>query len=175
MIDFSAIPPGIITLAIFLLRVGDMSLDTMRILFVIRSRRIPAWILGFLQSTVWVIAITSVLSNLDNLWNIVAYGSGFATGNVIGMALEEILAIGHSHVRIISSRMGSAIVEALRGAGYAATEVAGRGKDGTVAVISTSVRRRDIAKVQKEISQIDPQAFVTVEDIRPLNRGFWRA
>jgi uncharacterized protein YebE (UPF0316 family) len=175
MIDFSAIPPAIITLTIFLLRVGDMSLDTLRILYVIRSRRGAAWILGFLQSSIWVIAITSVLSNLDNLWNIVAYGAGFATGNVIGMALEEFLAIGHAHLRIISSRMGSAIVEAVRGAGYAATEVAGRGKDGTVTIISSSVRRRDIAKVQKEISQIDPDAFVSVEEIRPLNRGFWRA
>jgi len=175
MIDFSAIPPALITFAIFLLRVGDMSLDTLRILYVIRSRRGAAWILGFLQSSIWVIAITSVLSNLDNLWNIVAYGAGFATGNVIGMALEEFLAIGHAHLRIISSRMGSAIVEALRGAGYAATEVAGRGKDGTVAIISSSVRRRDIAKVQKEISQIDAHAFVSVEEVRPLNRGFWRA
>ena len=128
-----------------------------------------------MQSALWVIAITSVLNNLDNLWNIVAYASGFATGNVVGMIIEERLAIGHSHLRIISSRRGNAIVEAVRAAGYAATEVAGRGKDGTVALISCSVRRRDISRVQKEIYKKDPDAFVTLEEIRPLHRGYWRA
>jgi uncharacterized protein YebE (UPF0316 family) len=175
MIDFSIIPPLLLTAAIFFLRVTDMSLDTLRVLFVIRGRRPLAWILGFMQSALWVIAITSVLNNLENLWNIVAYASGFATGNVVGMIIEERLAIGHSHLRIISSRRGDAIVEAVRAAGYAATEVAGRGKDGTVALISCSVRRRDISRVQKEIYKEDPNAFVTLEEIRPLHRGYWRA
>lgn len=175
MIDFSLIPPLLITVGIFFLRVTDMSLDTLRVLFVIRGRRPLAWILGFMQSALWVIAITSVLNNLDNLWNIVAYASGFASGNVVGMIIEERLAIGYSHLRIISSRRGDAIVEAVRAAGYAATEVAGRGKDGTVALISCSVRRRDISRVQKEIYKKDPDAFVTLEEIRPLHRGYWRA
>lgn len=175
MIDFSIVPPLLITVGIFFLRVTDMSLDTLRVLFVIRGRRPLAWILGFMQSALWVIAITSVLNNLDNLWNIVAYACGFATGNVVGMIIEERLAIGHSHLRIISSRRGNAIVEAVRAAGYAATEVAGRGKDGTVALISCSVRRRDISRVQKEIYKEDPDAFVTLEEIRPLHRGYWRA
>lgn len=175
MIDFSLIPPLLITVGIFLLRVTDMSLDTLRVLFVIRGRRSLAWILGFMQSAFWVIAITSVLSNLDNLWNIVAYASGFATGNVVGMTIEGRLAIGHAQLRIISSRRGKAIVEAIRKAGYAATEVAGRGKDGTVAVINCSIRRRDISKLQKEIYSVDPEVFVTLEEIRPLHRGYWRA
>jgi uncharacterized protein YebE (UPF0316 family) len=175
MIDFSLIPPLLITAGIFLLRVTDMSLDTLRVLFVIRGRRPLAWTLGFMQSALWVIAITTVLSNLDNLWNLAAYASGFATGNVVGMIIEERLAIGHAHIRIISSRRGNAIVEAVREAGYAATEVAGRGKDGTVAVISCSIRRKDISKVQREIYKVDPDVFVTLEEIRPLHRGFWRA
>lgn len=175
MIDFSLIPPLLITVGIFLLRVTDMSLDTLRVLFVIRGRGSLAWILGFMQSALWVIAVTSVLSNLDNLWNIVAYASGFATGNVVGMTIEGRLAIGHAQLRIISSRRGKAIVEAIREAGYAATEVAGRGKDGTVSVISCSIRRRDISKLQKEVYSVDPEVFVTLEEIRPLHRGYWRA
>jgi uncharacterized protein YebE (UPF0316 family) len=175
MIDYSLISPLMLTAGIFLIRVTDMSLDTLRVLFVIRGRRLPAWTLGFMQSALWVIAITTVLSNLDNLWNLAAYASGFATGNVVGMIIEERLAIGHAHLRIISSTRGNAIVEAIRVAGYAATEVSGRGKDGTVAVISCSIRRRDISKVQKEIYKVDPDVFVTQEETRPLHRGFWRA
>jgi uncharacterized protein YebE (UPF0316 family) len=175
MFDFLSLPPIVLTLLIFFLRVTDMSLDTLRVLFVLRGRRSVTWILGFLQSAIWVLAITSVLSNLDNLLNLVAYAGGFATGNVVGMTIEERLAVGHAHLRVISSRRGSAILEAIRKEGYGATEIPGRGKDGMVTVISSSVKRSHISKIQKEISKIDPEAFVTVEEIRPLHRGFWRA
>lgn len=175
MLDFSAIPIYLVSLLIFGLRVTDMTLDTLRVLFVIRGRKPLAWILGFFQSALWVIAITTVLGNLENWWNIVAYAGGFATGNVVGMLIEERLAIGHGHMRIISSRRGTAIADAVRQAGYAATEMAGRGKDGTVAVISCSVSRKDINALRSKVYGIDPEAFITVEEIRPLHRGFWRA
>jgi len=175
MLNLISLPPFLITFVIFLLRVTDMSLDTLRVLFVIRGRRSISWVLGFFQSALWVVAITSVLNNLDNLWNIVSYAGGFATGNVVGMIIEDHLAIGHAHMRIISSRWGNAIVDAIRNSGYAATELAGRGKDGTVSVINCSIQRKDIRNLKIEISRIDPDAFITVEEIRPLHRGFWRA
>ncbi len=174
MLDFLAIPVFLFPFVIFGLRVIDMSLDTIRVLFVIRGRRSLAWLLGFFQSALWVVAISSVLTNLGNLWNIIGYASGFATGNVVGMMIEERLAIGHMHMRIISSRRSSAIAEAIRQAGYAATELAGRGKDGTVGVIIASVRRRDVGRVEAEAERIDPEAFVSVGDVRPLHRGYWR-
>jgi uncharacterized protein YebE (UPF0316 family) len=175
MLTLLNIPVVYFPFVIFGLRVCDMSLDTLRVLFVVRGRKPLAWFLGFFQSTIWVLAITSVLGNLDNLWNIVAYAGGFATGNVVGMAIEERLAIGHSHLQIISSRRGAAIAESIRAAGYAATEMAARGRDGTVSVISCSIRRRDIVRVRNEVEKIDPEAFITVEDIRPIHRGFWRS
>jgi uncharacterized protein YebE (UPF0316 family) len=175
MLNLLAIPTAVMPLIIFCLRVGDMSLDTLRVLFVVRGRKSTAWILGFFQSALWVVAITSVLSNLGNLWNLIGYAGGFATGNVVGMVIEEWLAVGHGHLRIISSRRGTAIAEAIRSAGYAATELSGRGKDGMVSVINCSVRRRDIDRVREQVKHIDPEAFLTVEEVRPLQRGFWRA
>ncbi|OGO67459.1 MAG: hypothetical protein A2Z37_02845 [Chloroflexi bacterium RBG_19FT_COMBO_62_14] len=175
MLNLLAIPAAVMPLIIFCLRVGDMSLDTLRVLFVVRGRKATAWMLGFFQSALWVVAITSVLSNLGNLWNLIGYAGGFATGNVVGMVIEEWLAVGHGHLRIISSRRGTAIAEAIRSAGYAATELSGRGKDGMVSVINCSVRRRDIDRVREQVKHIDPEAFLTVEEVRPLQRGFWRA
>ncbi len=175
MLNWLAIPPYLLTLVIFGLRVCDMSLDTLRVLFVLRGRRGLAWIFGFIQSALWVVAITSVISNLDNWLNLLGYAAGFATGNVVGMLIDDRLAIGHAHLRIISSHRGNAVAEAIRVAGYAATEISGRGKDGTVAMINSSVRRRDITRVHIEVFKIDPEAFITVEEVRPLHRGFWRA
>lgn len=175
MTDLIAISPVLLPVGIFLLRVCDMSVDTLRVLFVIRGQRKLAWGLGFVQSLLWIVAISFVLRNLDNPWNVIGYAGGFATGNVVGMYIEERLAIGHGHMRIMSPRRGSAIASAIRQSGYAATELSGRGKDGTVAVINCSVRRRDIGRVRDMVKEIDPDAFITVQEVRPLHRGFWRA
>ncbi|MFQ5923364.1 MAG: DUF2179 domain-containing protein [Anaerolineales bacterium] len=173
MLEF--IPVALLPVLIFLIRVTDMSLDTLRVLFVVRGRRAQAWVVGFMQSALWVIAVASVLSHLDNLLNVLAYAAGFATGNVVGMRIEERLAIGHSHLRVISPQRGEAVAGAVRTAGYAVTELSGRGKDGTVSILTTSVRRRDIDPVRSEVLRADPDAFVTLSDVRPLHRGFWRA
>ena len=162
-------------LLIFFLRVGDMSLDTIRVLFVVRGRKGLAWVLGFAQSAIFVLAISSVLSNAKNVMNVLGYAGGFATGNVVGMLIEERLAIGHILLTIISPMRGAVIAEQLRAAGYGVTEVPARGKDGTVTMLHCSVLRKDIDNVETVVLEADPGAFVTAEDVRPVRRGFWRA
>jgi uncharacterized protein YebE (UPF0316 family) len=162
-------------LVIFLLRVADMSLDTMRMLFVVRGKKPIAWILGFLQSLVFVIAISTVLANLDNWLNIIGYAAGFATGNVLGMFIEERLAIGHIAMRVISSKKASGIANALRKAGFAVTEIQARGKDGKVALLNSSIMRRDVSRFEELVLKTEPGAFITAEDVRPIRVGFWRA
>lgn len=162
-------------MGIFLLRVGDMTFDTVRVLFVVRGRKKTAWVLGFFQSLIFVIAITSVLANMDNPLNILGYAAGFATGNVIGMFIEERLAVGHIQVTIISSHRGAVIAQELRQAGYAVTEIPARGKDGTVELLHCSVRRKQLDHLETVVLENDPEAFITAEDVRPLRRGFWRA
>ena len=101
--------------------------------------------------------------------------AGFATGVVVGMAIEERLAIGYVHMRVISSRRGSGIAERLRSEGYAVTEVPARGKDGMVTMLNCSVLRKDIERLRNLVNEVDQEAFITSEDIRPVRRGFWRA
>ena len=144
MLDTLALPAALLPFVIFGLARGRHDGRHAARPVRLRGRKALAWILGFAQSAIWVVAITSVLRHLDNLWNIVGYACGFATGNVVGMLIEERLALGHGHVRIISPQRGSALAEAIRGSGYAVTELSGRGQDGTVAVLTCSVRRRDI-------------------------------
>jgi uncharacterized protein YebE (UPF0316 family) len=160
---------------IFALRVLDMSLDTLRVLVVMRGRKAIAWVLGFFQSAIFVVAITSVLSNLDNPLNVLGYAAGFATGNVIGMLIEEKLAIGHVQLSIVSPGRGAAVAERLRAEGYAITEIPARGKDGMVTLLNASVLRKNVDKVHALVNQVDEMAFITSEDVRPVRRGFWRA
>ncbi len=160
---------------IFFLRVCDMTLDTLRVLFVMRGRKEIAWVLGFFQAAIFVLAISSVLSNLDNPLNVIGYAAGFATGNVVGMIIEERLAIGHIQLSVVSPRYGSAIAEHLRQQGYAVTEIPARGRDGMVSLLNCSVLRKNVGKVRSLINEIDSEAFITAEEVRPVRRGFWRA
>ncbi len=161
---------------IFVLRVCDMSLDTVRVLFVVRGKKKIAWILGFFQSLLFLFAITSVLDGiLQNPLKILGYTAGFATGNVVGMYIEERLAVGHIHLKIISPTRGQAVADALRDGGYAVTDVPARGKQGMVSMLLVDVLRKDIDRVEKIIMEYDNEAFITAEDVRPIRRGFWRA
>jgi uncharacterized protein YebE (UPF0316 family) len=122
-----------------------------------------------------VLAITSVLSHLNNPLNVIGYAAGFATGNVVGMLIEERLAIGHILLQIVSSRRGAALSQVLRNAGYGVTEIPARGRDGVVSMLSASVLRKDVSKIEALVHENDPDAFMTSEDVRPMRRGFWRA
>ncbi len=160
-------------LLIFALRIVDVSMMVVRILMVLRGRKGLVWLIGFAQAAVFVIAIRQVMSDLDNWINIAGYAAGFATGNVVGMWIEERLAIGYGHVRVISSRRGATLAEKLRAAGFAITQIPGRGKDGTVDILAISLPRRKIRALKELVIEIDPNAFITVENVRPIHRGFW--
>jgi uncharacterized protein YebE (UPF0316 family) len=176
MMEFLLSPAAwLAALSIFGLRVVDMSLDTLRLLFVVRGRKGIAWALGFFQSVVYIIAITNVLAHLDNPLNIFGYAAGFATGNVMGMWIEERLAVGHIHLRIISPSRGVSLAQKLREDGFGVTEIAARGKDGMVHLLSLSVQRKDVERVEGVVHETDPEAFITSEDVRPVRHGFWRA
>lgn len=160
---------------IFVLRVVNMSMDTLRVKMVMRDRKIAAWLLGFVQTLIHIAVLTTVIKDLSNILNLIAYAGGYATGNVVGMWVEERLAIGHINLRIMSPALGVAIVKRLRDEGYGVTEIPARGKDGAVTIVSASVYRRHVGEVMKMVQDVDPHAFITAEDVRPIRRGFWRA
>jgi len=161
-------------LLIFSLRVLDIAAATLRMLMVMRGRKLNAWLLGFAQAMLFVLAIQAVLSDLGSWINIIAYAMGFATGTVVGMLIEERIAIGFKHLRIISSRRGAELAEHLRLQGYAVTEVAGRGKDGTVSMLNCTVQRKDMQQIEMLVKEKDEQAFITADDVIPVARGFWK-
>ncbi len=160
-------------LLIFALRIVDVSMAIVRILMVMRGRKAFAWVFGFFQALVYIVAIKEVMADLGNWVNTFAYAAGFATGNVVGILLESKLAVGYAHIRIMSSKFGAALTDVLRESGYAVTLVSGRGRDGVVDILVLSVPRRQIRRINSLIEQTDPDAFVTVENVRPLRKGFW--
>ena len=165
----------LVALGIFLARLVNQTIDTVRFMMTIRGRKLVAWVLGFIESVIFVVTLSAVFSSLNNILLIAAYAGGFAFGNTVGMLVEERLAIGHIQMSIISPKRGSEIAEKLRAGGYAVTEIPARGKDGMVTRLHVSVRRKKVKQVHQITQKIDSSAFISGEEMRPLWRGFWGA
>lgn len=172
--NWEAIPADWVPVLIFIARSTDLTFGTLRLLTVARGQKSLAWILAVFQATLFVTAIAGVLTNLGSLAHILAYAGGFATGNVIGMTLEAILAPGHSLIRIISSTRHQAVLEGLRDQGWGATELIGHGQDGTIGSILCIAPRRRVKSAIQSVVSIDPNAFMTVQHVREV-RGGWQA
>jgi uncharacterized protein YebE (UPF0316 family) len=171
---FSSTNVLLIALGIFILRVLNMTLDTLRMMVVMRGMKTLTFILGFFQTAVFVLALGSVISDLNNPLNTISYSLGFATGNVVGMMIEKRLALGFINITIMSPAKGPQIAETLRGKGHAVTEIPARGKDGAVEVLECSVQRKFAKEVQDMALDADPDAFITSRDIQRIWRGYWR-
>ena len=161
-------------LFVFFMRLIDMSLDTVRLLFVMRGRKLLAGLIGAAQAAVFILAVSAVLSDPLNVFTVVGYALGFGAGVILGMFAEERMAIGHAMLRVYSISSGKAMAEALRQAGHAATEIEARGKAGRMTVVNCVITRRDVPAVRAIIDGVDTNAFVTIDDARALQRGYFR-
>ncbi|MBN1315191.1 MAG: DUF2179 domain-containing protein [Anaerolineales bacterium] len=161
-------------LLIFVLRITDVSMGTIRTTMIMRGQRKYAAMIGFVEVTIWVMAISRVITHLDTIWNIFAYSGGFAMGTLLGMWIEDKLAIGHANIQIVSLIKGHEIADQLRNNGYGATELVAEGRSGPVSIINVVAPRKQVADVIRQINEIDATTFVTVEDARKVVRGYQR-
>ena len=113
--QFIFTPAVILTsILIFVVRVASITMDTLRFMLTMRGKQGIAWILGFIESVLYVVIIGAVLKELSNVLYVVAYSAGFATGNVVGMAIEKRLAIGFSHRTCLPARMSASAISRCR-------------------------------------------------------------
>jgi uncharacterized protein YebE (UPF0316 family) len=155
-----------IPVLIALARITDVSIGTLRIIFVSKGLRLWAPILGFFEVSIWLMAISKVMANLTNPINYIAYALGFSIGNYIGMFIENRLALGMVVVRIITKRDSHILVAALRALRYSVTVVDGEGNTGAVNIIFTVIKRSDIERVRSLIAFHNLQAVYSIEDVR---------
>ncbi len=163
----------ILPLAIFLARIIDVSLGTMRIIFVAHGRRNLAPLFGFFEILVWIVAMGQIVRNLTNPLCYIAYAAGFAAGNYVGLTLEDRLAIGMVAVRVILVQQADELATRLRQAGFGATHLPAYGASGQVGLIFTIIKRKDLEEVIKIIQEVNPKAFYTIEEVRSANQGYF--
>jgi uncharacterized protein YebE (UPF0316 family) len=163
----------ILPVLIFLARLVDVSFGTLRIIFLARGRKWIAPMLGFFEIMIWLLAIGQIFKNLNNFACYVAYAAGFATGNFVGIWIEQKLAIGMQVVRIITKLDANKLIRSIRSLGYGLTVVDGEGTSGPVKILYTLIRRKDMPKIVSMIQNYNPKAFYSVEDVRLAASGIF--
>ena len=160
----------VLPLLIFLARIVDVSMGTIRILFISRGSKYLAPLIGFFEVLIWLLAIGQIIQNLSNALCYIAYAGGFAAGTYIGMLIEHKLAVGFIMVRVVTNKDASKLIDYLETAEFGVTQVAARGIKGRVRIVFTIIRRRNLNKIVGIIRQYNPNAFYSTEDIRSVSK-----
>lgn len=167
-LDLGTLVTGVL---IFVARVVDVSLGTVRTISTVQGRTKTAFFLGFVEVSMWLVVISTVVHTISGKPILgVFYALGFSTGNVVGILMEKRLAFGHSVLRIISPRKGEAIACRMREAGHGVTTFTGEGLSGSVTELFVVSRRKDVHELVEIATATDPEAFYITEQACSVNR-----
>jgi uncharacterized protein YebE (UPF0316 family) len=164
----------VLPLIIFLSRIGDVSLGTLRHVFISKGYRRLVPFLGFFEVLIWIIVVAQVMKNLNNVACYLAFAGGFATGTYVGLRIEERLALGLQVIRIITNQNCEELVQALKKENYGITVVDAHGAMGPVKLLFTIIKRKNVQSVVSIIHQYNPTAFYSVEDIKDTSQGVFK-
>ena len=179
----------VLPLIIFFARICDVSLGTMRIVFVSKGKKNIAPILGFFELFIWIVVISEIFKNADSMVCYIVYAGGYAAGNFIGMNIEERLAIGTQLIQVFTPKDIAPLQKCLNEAGFGTTVVEGDGSAGKTNILYTVINRKTFTKAEKILKEFDPFIFYVIEDVRlvksgifphakhnkPFHRAFWRS
>jgi uncharacterized protein YebE (UPF0316 family) len=151
---------------VFLLRIVDVSLGTIRTISTVQGRTRTAFLLGFVEVSMWLAVIAAIVSRVAEHPILgVFYALGFSTGNVVGIIIERKLAFGHTVLRVFAQQKGEKLASALRDAGHAVTSFEGTGRSGRVLELCLVCRRKDLNSILSVVGRMAPEAFYVTEPV----------
>jgi uncharacterized protein YebE (UPF0316 family) len=156
----------ILPLLIFLARICDVSINTIRIIYMLGGRRLTATLLGFFEAFIWLLVIREIFKHLDNWLCYVAYPAGFACGIFVGMIIEEKIAYGKVIVRIITRKDVTQLIQYLNTQHFRFTKVNAEGPDGNETLVFTVLERERLDDLLNKLKELIPTAFYTIEKVK---------
>jgi len=169
--DFDFVAWLVIPMLIFLARLVDVSLATVRHILVFRGMKKVVPFFAFVEILIWTLAITQVMENLSNVAAFFAWALGFSVGTYLGMMIEERLALGHQLVRVIHQQIPPGFIDSLKEKGYGVTSLGAHGAFGLVNISLIVSPRKRLGQLLKILNDVSPQPFYTVEDVRSVGSG----
>ncbi|TVP52506.1 MAG: DUF2179 domain-containing protein [Mongoliibacter sp.] len=165
----------IMPLLIFMARVVDVSINTLRIMFVLNGKKKIAPILGFFEALIWLLAIGQIFQNINNPMSYVAYAGGFAMGTFVGMTIEEKLALGRVLVRVITPEPMPALIEYMKDKNFRFTSVGAEGRFGKVNLLFTVMKREALKEYVAKVKALNDKAFYTIESVKRVSEDDFNA
>lgn len=151
---------------IFVARILDVSTNTIRIIFMLQGKKLISTLLGFFESMIWILAISQIFQNLNSWPTYLAYAAGYASGILVGMLIEEKLAIGRVVIRAITRNPTAELTKYLTEKGHRYSNVEAISEEGEVNVIFTVVKRENLRDTIYAIRRFNPQAYYTIEGVK---------
>jgi len=151
----------------------DVTLGTLRLVFISKGAKHIAPIVGFVEIFIWVSVIAQMLSHANGFWSYFSYAAGYAVGTYIGLSLEIKIGFGYLILRVFTAKTGHDLVTTLNAANFGATMIEGYGAVSRVNIIETVFRRTSLSEVTRIIGDYDHNAFYTVEDVRTKQKGIF--
>jgi uncharacterized protein YebE (UPF0316 family) len=161
----------VLPLLIFISRLADVSLATLRHIFVSKGFKKLVPLLGFFEVMIWLLAIRQIFNNVNNAACFIAWAGGFSSGTYLGMYIEERLALGMQIIRIITNENTDKLVEAFKQNKQGITIVDGHGAVGPVKLIFTVVKRTNKKQIIQLIHTHTPASFYSIEDVKSSSQG----
>jgi uncharacterized protein YebE (UPF0316 family) len=173
MIEWIAsIPVWLLCVLIFVLRICDVTLGTVRTVAIVKGYVTMAVALGFFEVLIWITAVSQVISRIhESFFLALAFAGGFAAGNAVGILVERRLAMGTAVVRILSNTHGVEIADAVRGDGHDVTVFPGEGADGPITLVYAVAPRRRSRQILDRARAIDPELLYVSEPAHESFRG----
>lgn len=159
-------------LYIFCARIIDVSISVVRTLLMVRGKKIQAACLGAVEVFVYITVLTKIMGQLNNLGNLIAYSLGFGTGQIVGIFIEQKMALGNVTVQVITKEDENQLVEVLREEGFGVTVVQGYGRNGMKHILNIVLKRSMLPKLNEVLNEFDKDAFVTVLDTKYIQGGY---
>lgn len=156
---------------IAVMRILDVTIGTFRTLMVVQGRKYFAATAGFFEVLIWISTMRYIVQHMDNLYNLLGYATGFALGNILGITLDQKIAIGYVQVNIVSRHKTMDIANKLREKNFGVTILPGEGKYGEISILIAIIKRKFLKELMHTVENIDRRVFITVQTSRPY-RGF---
>jgi uncharacterized protein YebE (UPF0316 family) len=173
MFDFLDVYPWLLPFMIFFGRICDVTLGTLRIIFVSKGEKYKAPLIGFFEVFIWIMIISQVLARANDLLSYVSYAGGYAAGNYVGILIEKRIAYGIVLCRIYTQKNGKELVQILSGLNIGATMTRGIGSTNEVDIIEAVIDRKKMKKLERLLTEFDSNIFYVVEDVRTRKNGIF--
>ncbi len=173
MFYFLDLYPWLLPVIIFFARILDVTLGTLRIIFVSKGEKYIAPLIGFFEVLIWIVVISQIFSRANDIVAYLSYAAGYATGNFVGIFIEQKIAFGVLLIRAYTRKSGGELVALLNSEGYGATTYKGEGAKDRVEIVETVVERSEMKKVERIINGYDPGIFYVAEDVRSKQKGIF--